>query len=33
MDKPLQGALWSLARIVLAPLVWLTQGRRAMYEF
>ena len=33
MGKPLEGALWGLARIFLAPLIWLTQGRRAMYEF
>lgn len=31
--RPLQAALWNSARIVLAPLLWLTQGRRAMFEF
>ena len=33
MGKPLQGALWDLARIGFAPVIWLTQGRRATYEF
>ena len=33
MGKPLQAALWDIARIVLAPAIWLVQGRRAMFEF
>ncbi|HEY9146387.1 MAG TPA: hypothetical protein VIN36_06840 [Thiobacillus sp.] len=31
--KPVQGALWDTARILLSPIIWLTQGRRAMFEF
>lgn len=31
--KPFQGALWDATRVLLAPIIWLTQGRRAMFEF
>lgn len=31
--SPMQARLWDLARIVLSPVIWLAQGRRAMFQF